>query len=99
MMTFEQFQTSGRYCGDLGKALDDASFDDADGSGQKLATGRIYGDPRYPLYIESTKDWETVRSNGNAWYLILERDEYLSNDLPQLERLLYDFAVTSGYLD
>lgn len=49
------------------------------------------------LYIQRvTEEWpERARAEG-AYHLILNRDEWISDDLESLELRLYDFAVGEG---
>jgi hypothetical protein len=44
-------------------------------------------------------DWPEHARAAGRWYLILERDEYMTNDLPDLERKLWEFAKSAGYFE
>jgi hypothetical protein len=89
-MTFEQFQATRKHCNDLGKALGDARWEDG-----PAGTGFLYLDA---LYIEDVPShWpDAAKAQGNH-YLILERCEWITDDLESLERRLYEFAVSAGY--
>jgi hypothetical protein len=86
MMTFEQFQASKTECPNLGERLDDARWEDE----PTPASGLVYaGD----LYIERVADhWPAKARTEGKWYLILCNEEYISDDLENLERKLYAFA-------
>jgi hypothetical protein len=90
-MTFEQFQASRKPCDDIGAAIS------ADLGGPVPTTGFLYDGG---LYIETRADWwtEEAKERG-AYYLILERDEYISDDLASLERKLYDWGAAYGNFD
>lgn len=90
-MTFEQFQATRRHCDDLGEALQDAGW-----AGEPSpASGNLY---LGCLYIDEVKPhWpEKARAQGK-WHLLIERSEWISNDLESLERRLYEFAVAEGF--
>jgi hypothetical protein len=92
-MTFEQFQATRIYCPDLGKALQDACWDDE----PVPATGNLYFGS---LYIDEVQDhWPEEARERGKWHLLLERDEWISDDLTSLERRLYEFAVSAGYTE
>jgi|TARA_R100000482_G_C5020595_1_gene99694 hypothetical protein len=78
-MTFEEFVATRIYCDLLKRDIGDI-IDVADG--QDSVMGMLYGDNYYILDNDTT---------GNEWYLILENDYYLSNDLSSLEKLLYEW--------
>lgn len=85
-MTFEEFQATRTHCDDIGAAIS------AD-LGEKTA-GNLYCGT---FYIEARADWWTPQAKAQgAWYLILERDDYISDDLESLERKLYEFAKDYG---
>jgi hypothetical protein len=91
-MTFAEFQGTRAWCDDLGEKLKDDSFDPD--TPQK---GWIYCDA---LYIEDTRAWTVgtcKHGEGDRWYLLLNRDEWLSNNLEELERRLYVWALSEGY--
>src|SRR5262249_4620790 len=90
-MTFEQFQATRAWSEDLGKALKDATWDNL----PEPATGYLYMDT---LFIDEVRAWwpEDARDAGR-WHLLLERSEYIDNDLEALERKLYGFAIQAGY--
>jgi hypothetical protein len=87
-MTFEQFQATREHCDDLGKALNDARWED-----EPPARGYLY---LGVLYIEQWGDGWPEHNKGK-YLLTIHRNEWLSDDLESLERKLYDFAVSEGY--
>lgn len=90
-MTFEKFQATKKECADLAAALGSENWEDA----KHTPTGFIY---LGSLYIENVlPHWpERARAEGR-YYLILNRDEYITDDLELLERKLFDWAVAEGY--
>jgi len=80
-MTFEEFVATRTYCDLLKRDIGDI-IDIADG--QDSVMGMLYNDNYYILDNDTT---------GNEWYLILENDYYLSNDLSSLEKLLYEWCA------
>ena len=87
-ITFEQFQTSGKACTDLGAALSDDTL-----SG---APGRLYCDV---LFIEDATDWtEDAPGFGQGrWHTLIGREEYQSDKLEDIERVLHEWADAEGY--
>ncbi len=90
-MTFQEFQATRQWSADIGAHINDSHWEDDSVPPQ----GWIYLDY---LYIEVVANhWpEDARNQGN-WYLILGREEYISNDLEMLERTLFNWAVDEGY--
>ena len=92
-MTFTEFQATRRYCDDLGTALADARW-----QGEPPATGNLYLDGT--LYIEAVQaHWPAEAKARGKWHLLLERDEWVTDDLELLERKLFAWAMASGYGD
>jgi len=89
MMTLEQFRATGHDCDDLGEALNDALWD-----GIEPGRGRLYVDV---LYIERKPASGWPNGRPEEWSLMLDRDDWLSDDLAELEAKLYEFAVAEGY--
>ena len=89
-MTFEQFQATRKWSDNLGDMIEGEYF-----PGDHKNPGNVY---LGSLYIDQVQDWwpNQVRDQGE-WHLILNRDEYISDDLEALERKLYKFAVAEGY--
>jgi hypothetical protein len=88
-MTFKEFQATGVDCADLGAALQDESL--------KGQAGRVYLDS---LFLEDTTGWPADNaSKVSRWYTVIGRSEYTSDDIGQIERVLYDFAGSEGYFD
>ena len=82
-MTFEEFQSTKVWSDDMSEFV---------GRGDDEPTppcGFVYTGS---FYIESTKYWpESAPAYGKgAWYLIIERSEWVDNDLERLERILWD---------
>jgi hypothetical protein len=92
-MTFEQFQGSRMPCDDLGKVLADARWE-----GDPVpAKGLLY---LGALFIEEVQPhWPAEARQRGKWHLLIGRDEYITDDLTTLERHLYQFAESEGYLD
>jgi hypothetical protein len=90
-MTFEQFQASRRYSEDIGTAISDARWE-----GDPPAKGYLYLDG---LYIEEVQPhWPEAAKARGKWYLLIDRDDWITDDLGTLERKLYDWAASEGYL-
>jgi hypothetical protein len=83
-LTFEQFQATKRY-GVLADLLGPHGIDVADPE-----RGYVYADA---LYIGERNHPE------GRWELVLGNRDWLSDDLPRLERCLYDWACAEGYVD
>ncbi len=51
------------------------------------------------LHIEKNNDsWKSTPAEPYAYMLNIGNDEWLSNDLAELERKLYEFAIDEGYI-
>ena len=87
-MTFAEFQASGVDCPNLGTVIQDEML--------LGAAGRIYCDS---LYIEDTTNWPTAAPGygKGRWYTLIGRDDRQSDNLPEIEQYLYEFAVRNGY--
>lgn len=87
-MTFEEFQATRTRCEDLGKALRDCVWDNDPAPG----SGYLYkGD----LLIEDVKDhWAEETKIRGKYQLLIGHMVHISNDLAELERRLYDFAIS-----
>jgi len=96
VMTFEQFQASKKHSDDLAKDLPDQLFEAEGGDPTHVARGWIY-DGTY--FIDEVLEWwpEDARREGR-WHLLLERSEFITDDLESLERKLYRWCVQSGGL-
>lgn len=81
--TFEEFVASKRRVTDLDEIAE--SYGDDAFDPERSEAALIYGTGGV---IEVLRD----RSRG-AYYLIIERSEWITNDLEALERELYDFAI------
>lgn len=92
-MTFEEFQGSHQWCDDLGTRLREAAM--PPGTRGWLYCGKQWGG----LYIEDASTWPADAPGfGNGrWYTIIGRMEYQSDDLEEIERHLYGFALVEGY--
>lgn len=83
-MTFEQFQQTRTWCDDIGAVLSD-----------EILTGRPGQMYLGSLYIESALD---IEGATGEYLLTLYRDQRFG-DLETLERALYEFAESEGYLE
>jgi hypothetical protein len=92
MMTFAEFQASGVDCADLGAALSDGHWKYSGYVGR----GRIYAGG---LWIERKPEQGWPNGDERQWFLLLDRYDDLSDDLGDFERRLYEWAVSSGWLD
>ncbi len=92
MMTFEQFQQTGRDSSSMGG--EDCIQDDMLAG----AIGRIYLDA---LWMEDTYLWpKSAPGYGKGrWYTRIGNQEHQSNDLAEMERVLFQFAQSEGYLE
>lgn len=86
MMTLEQFVATGRDCDDLGAAIESPELWE-----DYTAVGRLYLDSFFIEKIPAV--WPSKPEVAGKWYLIIERDEWISDDLAELEKHLYDFAA------
>lgn len=63
-------------------------------------TGKGYRYLGNALVIEQVQpDWPDNARKQGEWYLRIGNLEWISNDRPMLERILYQFAKSSGYFD
>jgi len=87
-MTFAEFQAARVWSDDLRASLPDVFNDEASSPPQ---SGWIYAGS---LYIEEVQDFwpDKARARGR-WYLVLGNWDKISDDLAELERELYDYAV------
>jgi hypothetical protein len=89
-MTFEQFQSTRTASDDLGSVLSDARWE-----GEPNAKGNVY---LGALFIEAVQPhWPEAARKQGAWHLLIGNQEWISDDLPSLERELYDWAMAEGY--
>jgi hypothetical protein len=89
-VTLEQFVATRKWTDDLGAALSDARWE-----GEPNGRGFLYLDS---LYIEQVQDhWPAESKKHGEWALLIGRVEKISNDLPSLEKALWEFAKSEGY--
>jgi hypothetical protein len=96
MRKFVVFQESGKAVPDLEKYTDAYGDDPA-----APRPGRVYlVDPedKVGLIIESTKTWDDEHRT-HAWHLLIANQEWMSDDLEELEVELFDFALSAGWCD
>lgn len=93
-MTFEEFVTTRIYCDLLKRDIGDI-IDIADGQDSVMGTSRSY----WSIHMLYDNNYYILDNDttGNEWYLILEDDYYLSNNLYTLEKLLYDWYAERGF--
>lgn len=85
-MTLEQFQATRTLVADLGGATDNEALDGRPGS---LYEGA--------LCIEANcADWAGSPADQYKFLLVIGNQEWLSNDLAELEAHLYEYAVSEG---
>jgi hypothetical protein len=88
-LTFEQFQATRHYSEDIGAAISDARWE-----GEPPAKGYLYLDG---LYIEEVQPhWPEAAKARGKWYLLIDRDDWITDDLGAFERKLYDWAESEG---
>jgi len=80
MMTFEQFQASGRDVDDIGLILQD--------DGLMGVNGR--------MYCKDTLWMVPCVTSGVGWSTVIGNQEYQSARIEVIERKLYEFAVDEG---
>jgi hypothetical protein len=85
-MTIEQFQATRKLVPDLGTSTDNEALD---------------GRPGYlyegALCIEThCADWAGSPADTYQFFLVIGNQEWLSNDLSELEARLYEYAVSEG---
>lgn len=93
IMTFEQFQATGRDSEDLHEDLG------VDFCGDSPAKGRIYLDALYIEAVAPPQGGWALPSKRWAlqWALQLGNQDWLSDDLVDLEGKLYDYACCDGF--
>lgn len=85
-MTFEQFIATRNHYADLGDALP---------AYEHLQPGYVYLDE---LVIEEvTSAWPAKSRVRGRYFLSLGNIQVISDDLPDLERQLYAYAVSEGF--
>ncbi len=83
-MTLAEFIATGRDVADLA----------AEGIDDNGGPGRVYADG---FYINALPNG-CEKDAGARWYLVLERDDWLSVEIGPLESRLYKFAISYGGL-
>lgn len=92
-LTFEAFMASRRYYDNLHVPLGDTHDDWL----TRPNPGYVYCGN---LYIEKiTEDWPADARAKGQWQLLLTNESYISNNLAELERRLYEYAISAGYDD
>lgn len=88
-MTFTEWQQSGQDVDDIGALLCDYAL--------QSIPGRIY---RSGLWIEDTASWPaSAPGHGKGrWYTLIGNREYQSDNLPTVEKPLYEFACDEGLI-
>lgn len=86
-MTFEQFQATKKAVPDLNAVLPDEDH----------VPGLVYADVLHIWTV--APHWKGTECDGFQYHLLIERDEWVSNDLTELERTLYEWAGRAGYWD
>jgi len=94
MMTFAEFQATGRAVDDLVAATDDDGLRYSREADSPPARGRVYCDS---LWIEERPESGWPNGRGERWWCLIGRDDWLTDDLAAVERRLYAFACDEGY--
>lgn len=81
-MNFETFQQSQKY-GNLVELLGDIVEPE-----NEHVSGWVYLDS---YFIENTRTWSWGFSGSTDYYLCIGNQEYFSNDIEELEEILFDF--------
>jgi len=89
-MTFEQFQATRQWSDDLAAAISSENWE-TDGTPK----GNLYLDGLYIDHVEP--HWSEDARKQGEWHLLLDRGEWISNDLAALEQRLYKWAKSEGY--
>jgi hypothetical protein len=91
-MTLEEFARTRRYHDDLGTVVDDIRWEE-----QRVPPAGFTYEGN--LYIELVQPhWPEDARRQGGWHLLLGNEEWITNDLSELEERLYQFAVDSGYV-
>jgi hypothetical protein len=86
MITFEQFQASCLQVEDVGEYCEDECVS---------GVGRVYPiDVERHMYVNIQGD-----GSGDGWTMLLDRSDFTSKDLPNLEHMLYEYCVSEGFFD
>jgi hypothetical protein len=91
-MTFEEFQATRRWSEDLAADVPSENWETTGTPKGNLYIGCLYIDHVEPHWPED------ARKRGQ-WHLILDRDDFITDDLAALERKLYDWAVSEKFLE
>jgi hypothetical protein len=87
-MTLEQFQASRQLVADIGAVTDTEQLDGR--------PGYLYADT---LWIEThCPEWSGSPADAYQFLLVIGNQEWLSNDLSELEPILYEYAVDEGFV-
>ena len=87
-MNFKEFQATGRDVVDLGIEIEGQ---DLDGK-----PGRVYVNGLYIEKMETTSSYNP-KLNLRRWFLLINNQDWVSSNLEELEKHLYEFAVSEGY--
>lgn len=93
MRKFIIFQQSGRDVPDTSKYT---------GEDNGVQPGRVYlADPedKCGLVIDDSSGWFHQDNNPEHWHLLVANQEWMSNELSDLEFELFDFAMSAGWTD
>jgi hypothetical protein len=94
-MTLEQFRATKQWCDDLVAKLQDQVFIIGRDEIEPTPCGFVYLDC---LFIEKVlPNWpEATRARG-GWHLLINRSDWISDDLAKLEAILFEWASGEGY--
>lgn len=86
-MTLTEFQATRRWHENLEAVNPDA-----------IGSKAGYGYLRNEVYIDDVTSWsDPARLAQGRWYLCIANVERQSDDLEELEQILYEWAVREGY--
>jgi hypothetical protein len=83
-MTFDEFKASGKNVSNLHDYNDFCE-----------GPGRVYCNGA--LVIQCTANWDGECKKSGKWFLSVRSQQYQSDDLEELEKELYEFAVDEDY--
>ncbi len=94
-MSIEQFRASGVDTSPLPADYMDCT-DPASTSGGRVYCGcLVIEDTR--TWSQAGRDYASAHGQVGRWYLLIERSEYMDDDLSTLEALLFNYAIREQF--